>query len=317
MPNSFSLSLSGMVLLLVFFSCTPEKPEMANGLQTIADAVDSVNANNATEKPTATYRIEEALIPEQLHFAGEPVPLDDPDVLERLDRELLVNMYWQSQTVLFHKRAARWFPIIEPILEENNIPNDFKYLAVIESGLQQVVSPSGAAGFWQFMRSTGGSYDLEITDEVDERYHVEKATKAACSYLQAAYDKFGSWTAAAASYNMGKGGLNNQMTKQLSTNYYDLLLNRETSRYVFRILAVKAIMNNSEAYGFYLDDATLYAPFDCEEVIVDSTIANIAEWAKAQNTTYKTVKLFNPWLRQNQLTVGDMPYTLKMPKEQP
>ncbi len=262
------------------------------------------------------YNIYSLPTPKHLDFCGEIVPLEDVDVRERLDRELLVNTYWQSQTLLFHKRAHRWFPVIEPILKANGLPDDFKYLALIESGFQNVVSPAGATGFWQFMKGTGKSYQLEITDEVDERYHVEKSTAAACQYLQIAYDKFGSWTLAAASYNMGKGGLNSRLNEQQADNYYDLLLNEETARYVYRILAIKEILTHSEQYGFNVRKQDMYPTYKTKEVVVDTTINNLVDFAISQNISYKTLKLLNPWLRQQSLTnVDSTEYRIKIPAE--
>jgi membrane-bound lytic murein transglycosylase D len=191
-----------------------------------------------------SYGIYAVPIPVGISFAGEKPPLADPDVIERLDREIHVNTYWQSNSLLMFKRANRFFPVIEPILKANGVPDDFKYLALIESGLTNVVSPAGAVGFWQIMKGTGLDYGLEINNEVDERYHLEKATEAACKYLLDAKEKFGSWTLAAASYNMGMNGLEKQLERQKATNYYNILLNAETARYVFRILAVKAILEN-------------------------------------------------------------------------
>lgn len=239
--------------------------------------------------------------PKTIDFANEKVPLQNLDVAERLDRELIVNTYWHSQTILFHKRATRWFPIIEPILKSENVPDDFKYLTVIESGLDNVVSPAGARGFWQFMKSTAKTYDLEINENIDERYNVEKATKAACIYLKNAKDKFGSWTLAAASYNMGIAGLDNRLNQQKCTSYYDLLLNEETARYVYRIIAAKQIMTNSEIYGFEFIDDDLYKPYNYNIVKVDSTINDLTSFAINQGINYKILKLLNPWLRRNQL----------------
>ncbi len=247
------------------------------------------------------YKIFSVPLPETLSFAGEPVPLQDMDIRERLDREFIVNTYWHSQTFLFQKRANRWFPIIDSILKANDVPLDFKYLALIESGLDNVVSPAGAAGFWQFMRTTGRSYGLEVNKYVDERYQVEKATVAACKYLKNAYKQFGNWTAAAASYNMGMGGLSNRLKEQKTNNYYDLYLNNETSRYVFRILAAKHILENPKDFGFNLIDSDLYPEHDTKVLEVDSTINNLSDFALSQGTNYKILKKLNPWLREKNL----------------
>jgi membrane-bound lytic murein transglycosylase D len=261
------------------------------------------------------YRIYALPLPDQLEFAGEMVPFDDTDARERFDRELLVNVYWHSNTLLSIKRAYRWFPIIEPILKANEIPDDFKYLAVIESGLTNASSPAGAKGFWQFLEETGTSYGLEITDEVDERYHVEKSTYAACHFLKDAYDRHGSWAMAAASYNMGMGGLQRQVTRQGETAYWDLLLNEETGRYVYRILAMKEIFNHADQYGFVIRPAELYEPYRFQMISVDSSISDLAVFAKQQGTNYKMLKVYNPWLRENFLRNKERKkYEFKIPQ---
>lgn len=252
-------------------------------------------------------------VPAYIDFAGEQVPLEIDDVKERLERELLVNSYYHSNTFLMLKRKTRWFPVIEPILAQEGVPDDFKYLCVAESGLDNVTSYAGAKGFWQFLEGTGKEYGLEINGEVDERYHVEKSTRAACKYLKWAKNKFGSWTAAAASYNMGVGGLNRQMTRQDQGNYYDLLLNEETSRYVFRILALKEILKQPANYGFIIDYSDQYLPYQYKEVLVDSSVADWAAFAKRYNTDYKTLKILNPWLRDTMLTVQKNTYLVKVP----
>ena len=191
-------------------------------------------------------------IPEYLFLAGEQVPTESFSVREKLDRELIINTYGHSSSILYLKRASRWFPLIEPILEEHGIPNDFKYLAVIESGLTQAVSPAGASGFWQFMKKTAPEYELEVTSTVDERYHVEKSTHAACQYLLESYEKFGNWGLAAASYNMGMTGVEHRLEAQGVDSYWELHLNSETGRYVYRLLAVKEVLSHPETYGFQL-----------------------------------------------------------------
>jgi hypothetical protein len=249
----------------------------------------------------ANYKIFSLPLPEELEFAGELVPLDQWDIRERMDRELLVNTYWQSNMLLGMKRANRWFPVIEPILRANGIPDDFKFLALIESNLTNAVSPSGATGFWQFLEGTGKEYGLLVNEEVDERYHVEKSTQAACAYLNAAYKRYNSWPMVAASYNMGMGGLDRQTEKQGSASYWDLLLNEETGRYVFRMLAVKEIMNNLDKYGFVIRPADLYEPMAFRTVMISSSVDDFASFAKANGVNYKMLKLFNPWLRQSYL----------------
>lgn len=260
------------------------------------------------------YQVFSLATPEEVTFAGQPVPLDVFGVREKLDRELLVNTYWHSNTFLTFKRANRWFPVIEPILKANGVPEDFKYLAVIESGLTNAVSPAGARGFWQFMTSTGKEYGLEISDEVDERYHVEKSTEAACRYLLDAYEKYEDWSLVAASYNMGMAGVNRQLERQKATNYYDLLLNAETARYVYRILAIKEILNNSADYGFILRPRDLYEPYKTRTVTVDSTVNDFAQFAIDQGVTYNVLKTLNPWLRESYLkNRGGKVYEIKLP----
>ena len=247
------------------------------------------------------YNVYAIPVPTKMDFAGESVPLSNPDIRERMDRELLVNTYWQSNGLLLLKRANKFFPIIEPILKKNGIPDDFKYLALAESGLEQVVSPSGATGFWQIMKATGKEYGLEINDNVDERYHIEKATEAACAYLKEAKEKFGTWTLAAASYNAGMSGISFQQERQEVTDYYDLLLGSETSRYVFRILALKEILENPHAYGFNFEKEDLYTLVPTKKVEVDTAVTSFPRFARHFNINYKILKIHNPWLREDHL----------------
>jgi hypothetical protein len=228
--------------------------------------------------------------PVSIDFAGENTPLNVSDVKERFERELLVNANLDATTLLIIKRANRAFPIIEPILKNNNIPDDFKYLAVIESGLVNAVSPAGAKGVWQFMPETAKEKGLEVNEIVDERYHLEKSTEAACKYLLDAKRKFGSWTLAAASYNGGMTGVNKQIDIQKVTSYYDLLLNEETSRYVFRILALKEIMKNPKLYGFEIESKELYKNIPTRKLEIDSTINDLASFSIAQGINYKILK---------------------------
>ncbi|HSV88232.1 MAG TPA: lytic transglycosylase domain-containing protein [Bacteroidales bacterium] len=247
------------------------------------------------------YAIFSPPVPARLKFAYEHVPLDLWDVRERFDRELLVNTYWQSNTVLYLKRANRWFPVIEPILKANGIPEDFKYLALIESGFLNVISPAGAAGFWQILEPTGRELGLEINEHVDERFHPVKATEAAIRFLQNAKERFGSWTLAAASYNIGMARLGRILETQMQSCYYQLHLNEETSRYVFRILAVKTIFEDPRNSGFHLRPNDLYPPLHYKTVAVDTAITNLAGFAIQFGTNYKTLRLLNPWLRSNEL----------------
>lgn len=264
----------------------------------------------------ANYKIFALNLPKTIEFAGEKVPMNLIDVREKLDRELHVNTYWQSNTLLFIKRLNRWFPIIEKILLEENVPNDFKYLALIESGLTQVVSPAGAAGFWQIMKKTAPEFGLEVTSEVDERYHVEKSTHAACLYLKEAKEKFGSWTLAAASYNIGQSGLQRQLNKQEVNSYYDLLLNSETSRYLFRILAAKHILSNANQFGFNFRPKDLYPAITYKTIVTDSSISSFTEFAAQNGINYKVLKYLNPWLRSKELNNSKRKnYEIKIPDE--
>ncbi len=248
------------------------------------------------------YLVTPVSIPEELDFAGEPVPLENFDVRESLDQELLINTYWQSHTMLLMKRANRYFPTIERILSENGIPEDFKYLPVAESDLLNAVSPANAVGFWQFRKATAVESGLEVNDEVDERYHLEKSTQAACAFLSHSYELYGSWTMAAASYNVGRTGLNRQIGRQDERYYYNLLLNDETGRYVYRLLALKLIMENPEVYGFELDRSELYPPIPTYKVTVDGPVEDFADFARRYSINYKVLKIFNPWLRDNKLS---------------
>lgn len=248
------------------------------------------------------YAVYALPLPEHMEFAGEPVPLNDPDVRERLDRELLVNTYWQSNTLLLIKRSARWIPEMKAIFREEDVPEDFAYLGLIESGYQNVISPAGATGYWQFLESTAREYGLEINSEIDERYHPLKSTRAAAQYLKWAHDRFGSWTMAAASYNMGRSGLIRQIDRQEADYYYDLLLNSETARYVFRILAIKEIIEDPAKYGFNVRLADLYQPIETETVIIDGPVESFPAFAEEHGINYKTLKYHNPWLRENFLT---------------
>ena len=240
----------------------------------------------------------------KMNFANEEVPAHIADVQERLDREMITNMNFHTNTTLVIKRANKVFPIIEPILAKYGVPDDFKYLAVIESSLVNAVSPAGARGVWQFMPATAKEKGMEVSDEVDERYHLEKSTEAACKYLLVAKEKFGSWTLAAASYNGGMTGISNKMKEQQVTDYYDLLLTEETSRYVFRILALKEIMKNADKYGFSIPKEALYTNIPTKKVVVDSTITDLASFALTQGVNYKILKIHNPWLRDRKLTVA-------------
>lgn len=262
------------------------------------------------------YKIYTLNIPESLWFAGEAVPMNDFEVKERYDRELLTNVYWQSQTLLMLKRANRFFPTVSAVLKQNNIPDDFKYLAVAESGLQNVSSPAGAIGYWQMLDKTGKMYGLEITEEVDERYHIEKSTEAACRYFKESYREFNNWALVAASYNMGIDGVRKQLQSQNVNNYYDLYLNTETSRYLLRTLAFKEIMEHPHLFGFNFTPKHLYDNIPTIKVKVTKSIPDLARFALDNGANYKLLKVLNPWLRKPSLTVAEgKTYYICLPKD--
>ncbi|WP_395632438.1 lytic transglycosylase domain-containing protein [Flavobacterium sp.] len=256
---------------------------------------------SGTQKEKLLHEGSAMYFPTEVDFAGEKTPLQISDVRERLDRELLINANLDATTALIIKRANRVFPIIEPILAKYGVPDDFKYLAVIESGLVNAVSSAGARGVWQFMPETAKEKGMEVNDIVDERYHLEKSTEAACRYLLAAKEKFGSWTLAAASYNGGMNGITKRIEEQKVTNYYDLALTEETSRYVFRILALKEIMRQPAKYGFSIYTSDLYTQIPTKKVAVDSSITDLTGFAISQGINYKILKIHNPWLRDKKL----------------
>ena len=262
---------------------------------------DAPSDENLEKKIINDYNVYALNVPENLDFAGEALPLGNPDILERMDRELLVNTYWQSNALLMFKRANKYFPIIEPILEKHGIPNDFKYLAVIESGLTNAVSPAGARGVWQIMKATGRENGLEINTNVDERYNLEKSTEVACKYLLEAKERFGSWTLAAASYNAGKAGVARRLKEQNVSDYYDLLLGEETGRYMFRIVALKEILNHPDKYGFNFRHKDLYKPIPTYKVAVDTAVTDFVKFSEKFGINYKILKLHNPWLREPHL----------------
>lgn len=285
------LKIAHFVFLSFFFcatACTNQKSEPKH-----------------QEEPVSPTYIEQKFklpaIPSEVKFCGEIIDLTDLDLRERLDRELLVNTYYHSSTILYLKRANRFFPQIEAILKAENLPSDIKYLAVAESGLSQATSPAGAKGFWQFMPQTGKEYGLVINNKIDERYHLEKSTVAACHYLKESKEQFKSWFSAIASYNRGVGGVRSDMHWQGTEDYFDTYMNNETGRYVFRMLALKLIMENPTAYGFDLDASELYQPYETVSVNVVDGIDDVAAWSKQHHTNYKIVKLLNPWITSNSL----------------
>lgn len=288
------------IILLVLFSCF---------------YVFSQENSNNFKKYNQNYHVVAPFIPEKLFFCDEKVPIENQDILERFDKEILVNTYYHSKAILILKRSNKYFPIIEKYLKKYNIPDDFKYLAIAESAFENVTSPAGAKGFWQFMKKTGLAYGLEINDLVDERYHLEKSTESACKYLNKLYEQFGNWTLAAAAYNMGPSALEKQIKKQNVNNYYDLKLNNETSRYIFRIIAYKIIDKNPLTYGFDLDDSKLYQPVKTYEMEINKTIENIANFGNEIGFNYKIIKYLNPWILKNKLEVNEKNYTIKLPLE--
>jgi hypothetical protein len=299
--------LAFIVVLAVFFINAEKSVNKAG-----PDIQMSVDSSRNT---ASTYKIKALKIPENLSFAGEKVELDKTDIKERIDRELLVNTYWQSNALLWFKRTHKYFPVIEPILKEKGVPDDFKYLSVIESDLRNVTSPAGAKGMWQMLEDAGKEHGLEINDNVDERYHLEKATRAACDYLIEARERLGSWTLAAAAYHGGNYGIEKRLTEQMVDNYYDVLAGENTERYIPRIVAAKEILSHPDKYGFVFDKEDLYEMGPSYTVKVDTAITNIAVFAQKFNTNYKELKIYNPWLRENKLNNKSRKlYEIKIPK---
>ena len=297
--NYYVLTMAGFLSLAVFASYAQKKtaPDGQSediNLPQIIKAVD-------LDKP--------------YDFAGEALPMDNFDVRERLDRELTVNTYWHSNTVLTLKSTFKYFPTIERILTENGLPDDFKYLAVAESGLRNAVSPAGARGIWQFMENTGSAYGLEINSEVDERYHLEKATRAACKYLKDYRERFGSWTLAAAAYNMGGTKMSLELDRQRAKTFYDLNLNQETMRYVFRLVAIKEVLQNARDYGFYIEEKDGYDPLaNYKTVEVSGEVENWGDFALEHGISYRMLKVYNPWLMSSRLTnPGGKTYQIRIP----
>lgn len=292
----YTVALAAMLSFLLFVSFNSNPKEDASG----AEPAKVSGETNENSLPQVIRSID---IHAQKHsFAGEEIPEGNFDATERLDRELAVNSYYHSSTILNIKRINRYFPVIERILEKNNIPDDFKYLAVAESGLQNVASPAGAKGYWQFMKSVGQQYGLEINGEVDERYHLEKSTQAACDLLNDNYRQLGNWTLVAAAYNMGVNGLKRLMGQQKAGTYYELNVNEETSRYVFRIMAIKEILSDPVKFGFQIPEDQLYEPLDDFTVVeVNGPVQSWGEFAIEHGTNYRILKVYNPWLTDSGL----------------
>ncbi len=279
-------------------------------------ALSNINKDKADiERPAVLSMTASVEVPEQMTFAGEKITFDRYDKRERIDRELNSFTYFHSTTLLLFKRANRIFPIIEPILKAQGVPDDIKYLAVIESSLDaRAVSPARAAGLWQFMPSTGPSYGLEVSSEVDERYHIEKSTVAACKYLKEAYNKYNSWSAATMSYNGGQGRITNALRDQQANNALDLWLAEETTRYYYRMLAIKTVFENPSHYGFIIKNGHLYKPMEFKEVKVSTPIPSLVSFAKEHDVTYSQLKDFNSWLRDTKLTnKSGKTYTILVP----
>lgn len=279
-------------LVFVIFTFATDKEESGSNVKPIEFVETGKAVNQEVISPA---------LPKSISFATENTPLDIFYVKESLDKELLINAYWHSSTIMLLKKANRYFPMVEPILKENNIPDDFKYLALIESGFNTVKSPRGAAGFWQFMEKTAREYGLEVNDHIDERYNEEKSTRAACQYFLDSYEVYQNWTLVAAAYNAGNRRITQSLEKQKVDNYYELYLNTETSRYVYRILAMKIIYKNADKYGFILPEEDLYQPIPTKEIKVTETIPDLVAFAEEHNISYKMLKLFNPWLRSSKL----------------
>lgn len=304
-----------LMLLGVFFVVTTLIFAVQNNTETTDQEIQDI-VENDDKSVSNSYRISAIDIPADLNFASEKVPQDDPEIMERVDREFLVNTYWQSNALLLMKRANKFFPIIEPILAKNGIPDDFKYLAVAESALTNVVSHAGATGFWQIMKGTGREYGLEINANVDERYHLEKSTQVACDYLNKWKKKYGTWTLTAAAYNAGPGGINKYMNIQKVDDYYDLLLGQETGRYVFRIMAIKEILANPDKYGFDIDKDDMYESVPTFKVEIDEPISSFADFANKYEINYKILKRHNPWLREPHLNnASRKKYTIEIPNK--
>ena len=256
-------------------------------------------------------------IPMSVTFAGEKVSFDRLDMAERLDRELTSIIYGQTTTELCFKRANRYFPVLAKILKEQGVPLDFLYLAVTESSMDyNAYSSAKAAGLWQLLAGTGRDYGLEVTDEVDERYDPEKSTVAACKYLKAAYKKFGHWPTVAASYNAGMGKISSELSKQQVDNSFDLYLVQETSRYVFRIISYKLLMEAPKRYGYRFSRKNLWQPVDYTTVDVTGPVASWIDWAKGKGITYAQLREANPWIRSTKLTNAlGKTYKVRIPKQ--
>ncbi len=298
--TAFTIFFSALIILSVVFGFKG----FGRNNNIIADPFDTV------------YSIQSFRLPENVTFAGERMPLENFDTRESLEREILTSAYRHSSTIMIIKRANRFLPVIEKILKENNIPDDFKYLVAAESEYSNMISPVGATGFWQIMPETGKEEGMEINTVVDERYNVEKSTQFACDYFRRSYERYGNWTLAAASYNGGRAGIDEQINIQKQNNYYDLLLNEETARYIFRAVAYKLVITDPVSYGFDLGKDDLYPELKYYEVKVDSAVTNFSDFAAKYGTNYKMLKFLNPWLRKPFLTPRpNKTYLIKIPAD--
>ncbi len=287
--------------ILMFFSCSPEKEAL-------------LTENESSENDGKQTKVHLPKLPDFVLFCGDTLHLDSFDARERLDKELIVNTYFHSSTIQAFKRANRYFPELVTLLKQNNIPEDMKYLCLIESNLTQAVSPSGASGFWQFMPAAAEEYGLKVNREIDERLHIEKSTIAACSYLQKSHDSFGDWFLTAASYNCGPKGLSDALGEQQVDSYFDLYLNGETSRYVFRILAMKLIFEHPQEYGFFPEQYELYEPVRTRKISVNGKIDDLVKWSKEQGSNYRMLRILNPWIKGTRLTYHDEEILIELPK---
>lgn len=269
-------------------------------------------------KSEVPYCVTPPTVPNQVSFDGETIDLRRYDRRERMDREMMAFTYMHSTTMLLIKRANRYFPVIEPILKANGIPDDFKYLMVIESSLNNIArSPAGAAGLWQFMPATAKEFGLEVNENVDERYNTKKATIAACKYFKQAYAKYGDWMAVSAAYNAGQGRISSQLDKQLASHAMDLWLVEETSRYMFRLLAVKEVFSNPQRFGFLLKQEHLYPIIGYKEVTIKTPIDSLDAYAQQQGITYAQLRDANPWLRDHSLpNKSGKSYVLQIPTQE-
>lgn len=285
------------------------------GIQSVRTSAEPIASSDIDNEYSPVFSPD---IPKSITFCGKKIDLDRNDMYERFDRELTSLIYSHGSTMLMLKRANKYFPVMAPILKANGVPIDVLYLACIESTLDpRAYSPAKAAGLWQFLATTGKQYGLEVTDEVDERYNIEKATAAACRYLKKAYEKYGDWPTVMASYNAGMARISTELDKQISDNSFDLYLNPETSRYVFRIMAAKALLEDPTAYGYKLEPEQLYRKTDCKTVEVNTPIEDWAAWAQSQGISYAQLKEENPWIRSRSLTnKTGKTYKVKIPKQE-